>query len=286
MSKKVLSRRSILIGSGVCLVALGNRRAFASGDRLVLTGSSTVAPLAAEIGKRFEESHKGVRVDVQTGGSSRGVHDARAGLADIGMVSRSLYENEKDLNAYTIALDGVTMILNKANPLQTLTAQQIVDIYTGKIRDWSALGPGTGTIVVENKAEGRSTLDLFLEHFKLKATQVRADVIVGDNQEAIKLVSGNRSAIGYVSIGAAEFEVENGTPIKSLPLEGVKPTLEAVKARRFPIVRELNLVVKDEPQGIAKEFIAFAQSEAVDDLVNELSYVPLDRKASIKSSQR
>ena len=66
-------------------------------EKLVLTGSSTVAPLAAEIGKRFESLHSNVRVDVQTGGSSRGVSDARAGLADIGMASRALKDDEKDL---------------------------------------------------------------------------------------------------------------------------------------------------------------------------------------------
>lgn len=286
MSKNVLSRRSFVVGSGACLVALGNRRAMAANDRLVLTGSSTVAPLAAEIGKRFEESHKDVRVDVQTGGSSRGVHDARIGLADIGMVSRSLYDNEKDLTAHTIALDGVTIILHESNPVQALTAKQISDIYTGKIRDWSAVGPGSGAIVVEHKAEGRSTLELFLEHFKLKATEVRADVIVGDNQEAIKVIAGNRLAIGYVSIGAAEFEVENGTLIKPLPLDSVEPTLEAIRRRQFPIIRELNLVVKGEPQGLAKEFITYAQSGAVDDLVKELSYVPLDHTADFKAAQR
>jgi phosphate transport system substrate-binding protein len=286
MSKNVLSRRSFVVGTGICLGAFRSTGVLAASGRLVLTGSSTVAPLAAEIGKRFEETHKGIRVDVQTGGSSRGVHDARTGLADIGMASRSLYENENDLNAYTIALDGVTIILNKHNPVQSLTSQQIADIYTGKIRDWSAVGPGKGTIVVEHKAEGRSTLELFLEHFKLKASDVRADVIVGDNQEAIKVIAGNQSAIGYVSIGAAQFEAEIGTPIKSLALEGVEPTLEAVTSRKFPIIRELNLVVKGQPQGTVKEFIAFAQSEAVDDLVKDLSYVPLDHKSGFKSSQR
>jgi phosphate transport system substrate-binding protein len=286
MSKIVVSRRSFVAGTATSLVVFGGRRARAAGDRLTLTGSSTVAPLAAEIGKRFEETHKGVRVDVQTGGSSRGVRDARTGLADIGMASRSLNDDEKDLAAYTIALDGVTMILHKNNPLRSLTSQQITDIYTGKIRDWSAVGPGKGTIVVEHKAEGRSTLELFLEHFKIKAADVRADIVVGDNQEAIKVIAGNDVAIGYVSIGAALFESEIGTPIKPLPLDGIEPTLEAVTGRRFPIIRELNLLVRGQPQGIAKEFIAFAQSEAVDDLVKDLSYVPLDHTPSFKSSQR
>ena len=89
-------------------------------EKLVLTGSSTVAPLAAEIGKRFESLHPNVRVDVQTGGSSRGINDARAGLANIGMASRALKENEADLLSFTIALDGISMIINQANPVTSL----------------------------------------------------------------------------------------------------------------------------------------------------------------------
>jgi phosphate transport system substrate-binding protein len=124
-------------------------------EKLVLTGSSTVAPLAAEIGKRFESLHNNVRVDVQTGGSSRGVSDARAGLADIGMASRALKDDEKDLLSFTIALDGISVILNKANPVDSLNKQQIIDIYTGKIVNWKGLGGNDAPITVVNKAEGR-----------------------------------------------------------------------------------------------------------------------------------
>ena len=243
-------------------------------DRIVLTGSSTVAPLAEEIGKRFESLHRGARVDVQTGGSSRGIHDARDGLADIGMVSRSLNDNERDLGAYTIAYDGIAIILQASNPVKTLTDQQIADIYTGKVRDWSQVGPGKGTIVVENRAEGRSELDLFLEHFKLKAEDIRADILGGENAQTIKVVAGNPLAIGYVSVGAAVYEASNGTAIRPLSMDGVEPTVEAVAARKFPIMRELNLVLKGPPAGLVKQFLAFAQSEDVNDLINDFFFVP------------
>lgn len=242
---------------------------------LTLTGSSTVAPLAAEIAKRYESLHPDVRVDVQTGGSSRGVHDARAGLADIGMVSRSLYDNEHDLTAYTLALDGVTMVVHKSNPIASLTRQQIVDIYTGKVRDWSAIAPFKGTIIVENRAEGRSELDLFADHFKLDVTRMRADVVAGENEQAVKVVAGNPMAIGYLSVGAAVYEADNGVSIKALPLDGIAPTIEAVASKKFPIIRELNLVTKGEPRALARDFIEFARSEKCDDLVKDLFYVPL-----------
>ncbi|MEK7771939.1 MAG: substrate-binding domain-containing protein, partial [Pseudomonadota bacterium] len=109
-------------------------------QRLVLTGSSTIAPLAGEIARRFESLHPGVRIDVQTGGSSRGIHDVRKGIAAIGMVSRALKADEADLQAFAIAQDGISIIVHAGNPVITLNRKQIADIYTGRITHWNAVG--------------------------------------------------------------------------------------------------------------------------------------------------
>lgn len=244
-------------------------------EKLVLTGSSTIAPLAAEIGKRFESLHSNVRVDVQTGGSSRGVSDARAGLADIGMASRALKDDEKDLLSFTIALDGISVILNKANPVEALNKQQIIDIYTGKIINWKDVGGNDAPITVVNKAEGRSTLELFLHYFGLKNTEVKPQVVIGDNQQGIKTVVGNLDAIGYVSVGTAEYEASQGAAIKLLPLEGIAASVENVRNRSFPLSRPLNLVTRTEPVGLAKDFIEFARSPQVNDLIEAQYFVPV-----------
>lgn len=244
-------------------------------EKLVLTGSSTVAPLAAEIGKRYELLHSNVRVDVQTGGSSRGVSDARAGLADIGMASRALKDDEKDLQSFTIALDGISVILNKANPVQSLNKQQIIDIYTGKILNWKAVGGNDAPITVVNKAEGRSTLELFLHYFALKNTEVKPQVVIGDNQQGIKTVIGNSDAIGYVSVGTAEYEASQGAAIKLLPLEGIGASIENVRNRSFPLSRPLNLVTRGQPVGLAKDFIEFAQLPQINDLIEAQYFVPV-----------
>lgn len=188
--------------------------------KLVITGASTLAPLISEIGKRFESLHPKVRVDVQTGGSSRGVADARQGLADIGMVSRAMKDEEKDLYAFPVARDGVGIILHKDNPVQALTDEQVVAIYTGKIINWKDVGGKDAPIAVVNKAEGRSTLEVFLHYFRLKNTDVKAQVVIGDNEQGVKTVAGNRNAIGYVSIGTAEYDESQGVPIKLLPTGG------------------------------------------------------------------
>lgn len=245
-------------------------------QRLSLTGSSTMAPLVLEIGKRFEQKNPGVRVDVQTGGSSRGVNDARTGLADVGMVSRALHETEADLTAHTIAVDGVCIIVHRDNIIDGLSDDQIRGIYTGKIRNWAELGGADLQITVVNKAEGRSTLELFLRYFGLKNSQIRANVVIGDNQQGIKTVTGNPGAIGYVSIGTAEYEEQYGAPLKRLRMNNIDASTAQVAAGKFPLSRPLNLVTKGEPDALAQRFIRFAQGPQVDDLVEGQFLVPLE----------
>lgn len=241
--------------------------------KLVLTGSSTVAPLVAEIAKRYETQRSGVRIDVQSGGSSRGITDARQGVADIGMVSRSLKPEEKDLQAFEIAKDGVSLILNKNNPVTQLSDAQIVSLYTKKITNWKEVGGQDTPITVVNKAEGRSTLELFAQYFKLDTKAIKADVVIGENEQAIKTVAGNPNAIGYVSIGSAEFDAKNGGSVKLLPINGIAASTANVSNQTFPIARRLNLVTKTTPTGLTKDFIEFARSKAVTDIVKEQYFV-------------
>ena len=247
----------------------------ASGGQIVLTGSSTMAPLAAEIAKRFESLHPGVRVDVQAGGSSRGVADVRRGHNDIGMASRALKDAEAGLFAFTIAQDGIGLIVHGDNPVPALSDDQVVAIYTGEISNWQAVGGPDAPITVVHKAEGRSTLELFLHYFGLKNSQVRPQVVIGDNEQGIKTVAGNPGAIGYVSIGTAAYDVAHGVPIRLLPVGGVAATIENVKNGTFPISRPLNLVTARPPDGWAARFVEFARSPQVHDLVGAQYYVPL-----------
>ncbi len=245
--------------------------------RLLLSGSSTVAPLVTEIAARFEADHPSVRIDIQTGGSGKGIADVRSGQADIGMTSRPLKEDERDLVAHRLATDGVALIVHASNPIPELTRLQVIDIYTGEVDDWSGVGGAALPIQVVHKAEGRATLEVFLAHFEIDNTAIRPDVIVGENAQAILAVAGSPGAIGYVSIGSAETEAHLGASIRLLPLDGIPATSDEVAAERFPMSRPLNLVVASEPSPLALAFIDFARSEAVHDLVREAFFVPSTR---------
>ncbi|MCG8456027.1 MAG: phosphate ABC transporter substrate-binding protein [Holophagales bacterium] len=250
--------------------------------KVVVTGSSTVAPLISEIAGRFETDNPGVRIDVQTGGSSRGLADVRQGLAQIGMVSRSPKPGEGDVTWHPIARDGLAMIVHAENPARSITEEQVRAIYRGEVETWVEVRRTetesktiTDRITVVSKAEGRSTLEVFLDHFDLEPPEIAADVIIGDNQQGIKTVAGNPQAIAYVSIGAAEFEARRGGPIRLLELGGVAASTEAVRGGRYPVARTLHLVTAGEPEGWVRAFLEYCRSSAAADLVEGQFFVPL-----------
>lgn len=260
--------------AGLALVAAVAGCSAVRAPKLSLSGSSTVAPLAAEIAKRYEASHPGSRVDVQTGGSSRGIADARSGTAQIGLVSRALKPEEADLQATTIAIDGIALIVNRANPVRSLSDDQIRAVYTGAISNWRQLGGADAPITVVTKAEGRSTLELFLEHFRLDSRQIKASVVIGDNQQGLLTVAADPHALGYVSIGTASQEADAGTAIRLLPLAGIAPSLENVRSGRYPLSRPLNLVIQPPAAAGVAPFLAFARSPEVHVLVEAQFFVP------------
>lgn len=260
----------------LCSSALfGQFSAEANEGKLVISGSSTMAPLVSEMGKRFEAIHPGTRIDVQTGGSSRGMADVMNGLADIGMASHALKPQESHLHGAVIAHDGITVILHRDNPIQALTDEQIKAIYTGTITNWKTIGWLDAPITVVNKAEGRSTLELFLHYFTLSNRDIHAHAVIGDNEQGIKTVAGNPHAIGYVSIGTALYDATHGVPIRLLPLRGIPATLKTVRDGTFPLSRPLTLVTKTAPAGVINTFIEFAQSAQVHDLILNQYFVPL-----------
>ena len=249
------------------------------GQKLIITGSSTIAPMLGDAARAFEAKHPKIRIDVQTGGSSRGIADVRKGVADIGMVSRAPKNEENDLVAHAIARDGVSIIVHKDNKLNAVDKNLVRAIYLGQITDWNEVkGSGlSGPITVVNKAEGRSTLEVFLKYFKLKNSEIKSQVVIGDNEQGIKTVSGNPSGIGYVAIGTAETNIAAGAPIRLLSIDGVGATTQNVRNQSFPISRQLTLVTKTQPEGIAKTFIDYIKSDALLPHIKAHAFVSLTK---------
>ena len=192
------------------------------------------------------------------------------------MVARSLKPDEAVLHATPIARDAMCFIVNRTNPVEALTDDQIVSLYTRGVSDWKEVGGADLSIVLIHMADGHALLDLFLDHFKLRSTQVRADALIQDSEQGIQAVADRPGAIAYVSCGRAQAVGEN-VPIRSLPIDGITPTTEHVRDGTYPLSRPLQLVTRDTPRGLAAEFIDFARSNAVLDLIQQYHYVTLEK---------
>lgn len=274
MSKAKASLLVLLVLTTPGFLVFLNAAALAG--QLTLAGSSTIQPVAEVLGQEFEKFHPKVRINVQGGGSSVGITAPQSGLADIGMVSRALHAEEAQrLTPTTFAVDGIALIVHASTPIAGLSRQQVIDIYTGKVSNWQALGWNDARIVVVNKEEGRATLELFEHCFALRGKFVRDAVIIGPNGQAIATVAGNPQALAYVSIGSAEAAVEQGTPIKLLALDGVAATSINVQNGMYGLLRPLNFVTVGPPQGMTKVFLDFVLTPAGQRIVKEQEFVPV-----------
>lgn len=265
MKKTIIQLAALLIFSQI---------SFAETNRLLITGSSTMAPVVSEIAKNFEVLQKNLRIDVQTGGSTRGISDVQRGLSDLGMSSRNLSKNEQlKVGSKTIALDGVGFLTNSNNPISNLTKSQITKILKGEINNWQELGGNDAKIVFINRAKGRSELELVSDYFKVKNIEFDADLIAGENQEVVKLVSQNINAISYISIGSAEYEIRNSTPLKLIALDGIAASRKEVLERRYPIARPLVLVTSNSMTKTAEQFLEFSLNNESQELFDKNYFI-------------
>ena len=244
--------------------------------KITIVGSSTIAPLMSEIAKAFEKKNPGVRVDVQAGGSSRGVLDVRQGTAQIGMLSRALKADEQaEFRRVLLAQDGLAMIVHQSNPVKSLSKDQVIGIYSGRFTNWSQVGGADLPISVVSKAEGRSTLEIFSHYFDLPYKHIKAHVVIGDNQQGIQTVAGAPAGIGYVSIGTAEYEARHGAAIRLVPLDGQVPSTSAVAKGGYPLSRELNLVFKADSEARLDGLLKFVRTPEAAELTTQQFFVPV-----------
>lgn len=267
---------AVLVVAGLSIVA-GEGAQSQERRTITVTGSSTIAPILLEMGRAYEQRTPGVRVDVQTGGTSRGIADARGGKADIGMASRAAKADEADIKWTLVANDGLAIIVHKDNPVAALTAEQVRALYRGQIADWSVVGGRAGPVTLVHKAEGRSTLELFLDFFKLKNPEIKPHAIVGDNLQGVQTVAANPTAIGYVSIGTAETSVADGVSIRLLPFNGVAASVGNVANGSYPLLRPLNLVTQENVPPHVAALLSFVTSKDADRFITEQAFVPPPR---------
>jgi len=246
-------------------------------EKIVIEGSTTVLPIAQKAAEVFMQKNPAADISVRGGGSSVGLASLLDKTCDIADASRAIKDTEMekavavgvDPKAHIVALDGIAVIVNTANPVSAMSKQQIKDIFTGKISDWDKVGGGQGKIVSVSRDTSSGTFEAFGE-LVLKGAKVRPDAIMqASNQAVASTVSRTPGAIGYVGLGYMS------SGVKALEVDGVMPSKETVLSTKYPVTRPLFMYTNGQPQGMVKEFLDFVKGSEGQKLAEGEGFVGL-----------
>jgi phosphate transport system substrate-binding protein len=248
----VLIALALLVGAVSLFGGLGRKQCLT----VNVVGSTSVQPFAEMLSQEFDRVNKDCQVEVQGGGSTFGIEAIRNGIADIGMCSRALKQDE-ELNSVVIARDGLAVVVNHANSIPGLGRDQIRDIFSGKTRTWRAVGGPDQPIRIISREEGSGTREAFVKLIMGKERISRGALTQESNGAVRELVKNDPFAIGYMSLELVQNEA------RILPVDGIAPDHETVKRKHnpYPLVRPFLFVFKGELKGVAARFVQFVLSE-------------------------
>ena len=234
-------------------------------------GSTSMEKVVGALGEAFMEANPDTTFTYNPTGSGSGIQAVQEGRCDIGLSSRALKDAEKEagLTETVLAYDGIAMIVNPANPVEDLSLEQIADIYTGKITNWSEVGGNDSQIVLIGREAGSGTRGGFEEIVGVvDACQYRQEL--SSTGDVINTVAQNPDAIGYASLAAVKDTV------KALKVAGVTPTEATVKDGTYTIQRPFVLATKtgEKLNDVAQAFFDYATSADASEIITAAGAVP------------
>ena len=235
-------------------------------------GSTSMKNVIAALTEGFAEVEPGVTVSYDPTGSGAGITGATDKTLDIGLSSRALKDDEKaDVDGTTIALDGIAIIVNNASKVEDLTVDQLKQMFTGEITNWSEVGGDDGEIVLVGREAGSGTRDGFESIVDVKDSCKYAQELTATGA-VISAVEANPLAIGYASLSAV------GDTVKAVTVGGVECSEETVKdgsyevQRPFVFVTNKSVTLSEQAQA----FFDFATSADAADLIRTAGAVPVN----------
>jgi len=230
---------------------------------VTVAGSTSVMPFSEKLAEHFMIDHPDFVIDVQGGGSTAGIQACLNDTVHIGMSSRQLKEEEKKLNQIIICYDGISLVLNPRNPIGSLSLKDVRNIFSGKIKNWKELGWIDRRIDAVTREEGSGTRGSF-EELVMKGEEIDDGIMVQDSNGSVKeVVATDPYAIGYISLGLIDEKV------KAVIIDGVAPSIDAIKLGQYKIVRPFLYVTHGELDDSGKEFINFVLSGVGQDVLKK-----------------
>ena len=241
---------------------------------VTMAGSTSMEKLANALSESFMAEYPGVTANAEFTGSGAGIESLIAGSVDIGNSSRSLKDEEKSQGAVenVVAIDGIGVIVDPDNGLDGLTKEQLVDIYTGNISNWSELGGTDEPIVVVGREAGSGTRDGFESILDVKDTCAYANEL-DSTGAVIAKVASTPGAIGYASFG------DLNDSVKTLALDEVTPSIETIKDGSYILQRPFVMATMgevSEQNEAVQALFAYLKSDAGKQIVESVGLVTVD----------
>ena len=237
-----------------------------------MVGSTSMEKFANALSEVFMEKYRNVTVQAEFVGSGAGIEAVTNGSADIGNSSRNLTDEEKanGIAENIVAIDGIAVVVDPANTVADLTKQQLTDIYSGTVTNWSEVGGSDSPIVVVGREAGSGTRSAFEEILGLEDACAYSSEL--DSTGAVMArVASTPGAIGYVSLDVLDDTV------KALNLEGTEPTAENIKAGSYflsrPFVMATNGEISEQNELVQAlfDFVYSDEGDAVIETVGLIS---------------
>lgn len=258
-----------------CGETAGNDTGSSSGSKATvsISGSTSVGPLAEKLAEKFKGNNEKINIEVNQIGSSAGITNATSGVSEIGMSSRDLKEEEKanGLKETIIAYDGIVVVTHPSNKVKDLTLEQVKQIFTGEVTNWSQLGGEDMEIVVVSREDGSGSRDAFQEIVGYSSGELIRNAIIASGNGNIKTtVATNKHAVGFIS-----FEYIDDS-ISTLQIDGVEATAENVLQQKYSLSRPFLFVHKEENLTDAGlQFIDYILSSDGQTIVSEAGAIPV-----------
>ncbi|KYC66816.1 phosphate ABC transporter substrate-binding protein PstS family protein [Heyndrickxia coagulans] len=279
MKKKFAALFGLLTIFAVIAAGCGNAKGTATSgngtkqESITAVGSTALQPLVQEAAAQYMNDHPGATINVQGGGSGTGLSKVAEGAVQIG--NADVFAEEKDgidaskITDHKVAVVGFAPVANQDIGVDNLTKQQLIGIFTGKIKNWKEVGGKDLKIVVINRAEGSGTRAVFEKQALDGATAVKAQE--QDSSGTVqKIVNETPGAISYLAFSYINNKV------KALKVDGVEPTEENVKTNKWKIWAYEHMYTKGKAKGLTEKFIDYMLSDEVQkNLVPKLGYMPI-----------
>jgi phosphate transport system substrate-binding protein len=251
---------------------------------VTIKGSDTLVILVQRLAESYMQANKGQIVQVTGGGSGTGIAALINGMTDICMASRPMKEEEKRKlrdrfqsmgTEIAIAKDGLSVYVNTANPVKTITFDQLRRLYLGEITNWKELGGADAPITLYGRENSSGTYVYFKDNvLKGKDFTPGCQTLPGTAAVA-NAVAHDKNGVGYGGAAYAKGVRDLGL----VPAGGkaaVFPTAATVKDGSYPLTRYLYLYTRMKPAGDAKKFIDYALSPEGQALAIKVGYFPLN----------